>query len=99
MGTNFRLLGPTGFENSDTKGTLGGNKGTKVYGTMDCSVAARYLAKGSYQKNRVFFADEGTAIATGYRPCNSCMKERWKAWKAGGTTGTADYPWLILPKK
>ena len=33
-------------------------------------------------KQRVFFADEATAIAAGYRPCANCLPEAYKAWKA-----------------
>jgi hypothetical protein len=29
----------------------------------------------------VFFADETTAIAAGYRPAGCCMKERYTLWK------------------
>jgi hypothetical protein len=29
----------------------------------------------------VFFADETTAIAAGYRPAACCMKERYTLWK------------------
>jgi methylphosphotriester-DNA--protein-cysteine methyltransferase len=36
---------------------------------------------GSYEKCRVFFKDEETAIAAGYRPCGTCMKEKYKIWK------------------
>jgi len=35
-----------------------------------------------YVKQRVFFADEETAIAVGYRPCGTCMKEAYDKWKA-----------------
>jgi methylphosphotriester-DNA--protein-cysteine methyltransferase len=31
---------------------------------------------------RVFFADEATAIAAGYRPCGACMRAEYRAWKA-----------------
>ena len=31
---------------------------------------------------RVFFADEETAIAVGYRPCATCMPDEYAAWKA-----------------
>jgi len=34
--------------------------------------------------HRVFFADEVTAIAIGYRPCNICCADRYQAWKAAG---------------
>jgi methylphosphotriester-DNA--protein-cysteine methyltransferase len=30
----------------------------------------------------VFFADEATAIAAGYRPCAGCMRAEYKEWKA-----------------
>ena len=36
------------------------------------------MEKWKYVKNRVFFADEETAIAAGYRPCGICMKEEYK---------------------
>ena len=32
-------------------------------------------------KHRVFFADEETAVAAGYRPCAVCMPERYAEWK------------------
>jgi methylphosphotriester-DNA--protein-cysteine methyltransferase len=31
----------------------------------------------------VFFADEATAIAAGYRPCAACLPEAHARWKAG----------------
>jgi methylphosphotriester-DNA--protein-cysteine methyltransferase len=31
---------------------------------------------------RVFFADEATATAAGYRPCAVCMRDEYRAWKA-----------------
>jgi methylphosphotriester-DNA--protein-cysteine methyltransferase len=33
-------------------------------------------------KHRVFFANEETAVAAGYRPCAVCLRERYAAWKA-----------------
>jgi methylphosphotriester-DNA--protein-cysteine methyltransferase len=29
----------------------------------------------------VFFADEATAVAAGYRPCARCLPERYALWK------------------
>jgi hypothetical protein len=79
----YRLIGPDGVEyESATKGTLGGHRKNKIYGTLDCAGAARWIAKGHYVKQRVFFADEATAVAAGYRPCAGCMPEKHKAWKA-----------------
>ncbi len=57
---------------STVKGTLGGHKGSKIYGRLDCRGAKRHLANGTYQKSRVFFADEATALAAGYRACKQC---------------------------
>ena len=66
---------------SDEPGLFGGHKKLKIYGRLDCPSALRYIAKGPYVQHRVFFADEETAIAAGYRPCGVCMKEAYKAWK------------------
>jgi hypothetical protein len=35
-----------------------------------------------YAKRRVFFADEATAIAAGYRPCAVCMPAEYRRWKS-----------------
>jgi methylphosphotriester-DNA--protein-cysteine methyltransferase len=67
---------------SATPGTLGGHRKLKIYGRLDCPSARRHIANGHYVKQRVFFADESTAIAAGYRPCAKCLPERYAAWKA-----------------
>jgi hypothetical protein len=67
---------------SETPGTLGGYRPNRIYGRLDCPSALRHLASGQYAKHRVFFADEPTAIAAGFRPCGVCMKERHELWKA-----------------
>lgn len=79
----YTLVGADGkpFE-SETKGAFGGHRRDKIYGTLDCKGAARWLAKGFYVKNRVFFADESTAIAAGYRPCYECLREKYREWRA-----------------
>lgn len=66
---------------SEKPGKFGGNRRLKIYGRLDCKSALRYIAKGQYVKNRVFFADEETAIAAGYRPCYYCMREAYNKWK------------------
>ncbi|HEY2100575.1 MAG TPA: hypothetical protein VGH72_29215, partial [Pseudonocardia sp.] len=53
-------------------------------GRLDCRSALRALARGGYARHRVFFADEATAVAAGYRPCAVCLPARYRAWKAGG---------------
>lgn len=82
MKKKWILTGTDGksFE-SDVPGILGGHRKNKIYGRMDCPAALRALARGHYVKQRVFFADEETAIAAGYRPCGSCMKEKYLEWK------------------
>lgn len=70
----YRLLDENGKEySSEEKGLLGENKSLKIYGRLDCPSALRWIAKGHYVKNRVFFRDEETAIKAGYRPCAVCM--------------------------
>jgi methylphosphotriester-DNA--protein-cysteine methyltransferase len=82
MARTYRLIGPDGREAlSATPGTLGGHRRTKVYGRLDCPGALRWIAKGHYVRHRVFFADEATAVAAGYRPCATCLPEGYRAWK------------------
>ena len=69
------------FYKSDIPGTLGGYRRGRLYGTLDCPSALRAIAKGGYVKHRVFFADEKTAIAAGYRPCAVCLPEKYVQWK------------------
>lgn len=66
---------------SETPGLLGGHRKTKIYGRLDCRGAAQAIARGGYVASRVFFADEPTAIAAGYRPCAVCMPEAYVVWK------------------
>lgn len=66
---------------STVPGVYGGHKKLKIYGKLDCPSSAKYLAKGQYAKNRVFFIDEETAKIAGYRPCAVCMPEAYKKWK------------------
>lgn len=78
----YKLLNPHGqVYESETPGTLGGHRKLKIYGRLDCPSALRYIAKGQYIQYRVFFADEETAIAAGFRPCAKCMPQEYKAWK------------------
>ena len=82
LNKTFRLLGPDGKPySSATAGTLGGHRGGKLYGRLDCRAALQAIARGGYVKHRVFFADEATAIAAGYRPCAVCMAQEYATWK------------------
>jgi methylated-DNA-[protein]-cysteine S-methyltransferase len=80
----WTLIGADGepYE-SPVPGTLGGHRRTKGYGRLGCRAALGWIAKGHYVKHRVFFADEETAVAAGYRPCAVCMPERYAEWKLG----------------
>lgn len=78
----YTLTGPDGrLYESPTKGTWGGHSSGKLYGRLDCPAALRAIARGGYVRHRVFFADEATAIAAGYRPCSRCLPEKYRAWK------------------
>ena len=83
----YRLVGPDGVDVlSTTPGALGGHRRTRVYGRLDCPVALSLIARGfDVRRHRVFFADEATAVAAGYRPCGACMREEYRRWKASGT--------------
>ncbi len=86
-GKLYRLTGKDGkVYLSAEKGVLGGNGKAKIYGRLDCPAALRVLkspARDVYIKTRVFFVDEETALAAGYRPCGTCMREHYKLWKEG----------------
>ena len=81
--TTYKLLDADGhFYSSNSKGLLGGNTRTKIYGRLDCPAALRALARGkTYEQHRVFFADEATAVGAGFRPCAVCMSDTYKRWR------------------
>jgi hypothetical protein len=77
----FTLIGRNGQSyQSLIPGALGGHRRNKLYGLLKCR-AARAIACGGYLKHRVFFLDEATAIAAGYRPCAVCLPDKYAAWK------------------
>jgi methylphosphotriester-DNA--protein-cysteine methyltransferase len=67
---------------SGEPGTLGGHRRSRIYGRLDCPSALRAIARGGYVRHRVFFADEATAVAAGYRPCAICLPERYAMWRS-----------------
>ncbi|MCY1274364.1 hypothetical protein D9M68_390550 [compost metagenome] len=78
----WTLLGIDGSPyQSAVPGTLGGHRRTRIYGRLDCPTALRAIARGGYVKERVFFLDEATAQAAGYRPCARCLGEAYRQWK------------------
>ncbi len=79
----YRLVGADGRPyRSSTHGRLGGHRRSHIYGRLDCPSALRWLARGHYAAHRVFFADEATARAAGYRPCAVCLPQPYREWKA-----------------
>jgi len=77
----FTLTGPDGQPYaSSVPGTFGGHRRSKLYGRLDCRAASQAIARGGYVKQRVFFLDEATAIAAGYRPCAVCLPKEHAAW-------------------
>lgn len=82
-GRQYKLLGPDGFYQSERPGNLGGYRPKKIYGRLDCPSALNHVARGTYGRNRVFFADEETAVACGFRPCAKCMPDEYRVWKFG----------------
>ena len=87
MGTKkmYKLLGTDGktYE-SETPGQLGGNSKLRIYGRLDCPSALSTIKRfpGSYEKARVFFADEAAALGAGYRPCGNCLRDKYKQYIA-----------------
>jgi hypothetical protein len=80
----YTLIGPDGLPYRSTiPGVLGGHRRSKLYGRLNCPSALRAIARGGYVGRRVFFADEATARAAGYRPCSVCLPAEYRAWKAG----------------
>jgi hypothetical protein len=69
---------------SAVKGTLGGHRGSKIFGRLDCPAARRAIASGGYVQYRVFFARAAAAIEAGFRPCAVCLPGAYRAWKLTG---------------
>lgn len=79
----YKLLDADGHTYpSTTPGTFGGHRRSKIYGRLDCPSALRAITAGGYVSHRVFFADEQTAVAAGYRPCAVCLPAAYRHWKA-----------------
>ena len=82
MSRTWRLIGPDGRPYDSTRpGTLGGHRGGRIYGRLDCPAALRALARGGYASQRVFFLHEAHAVAAGYRPCAVCLSATYIEWK------------------
>lgn len=83
MERTWTLIGANGLPYaSPSPGTLGGHRRSRIYGRLDCPGALRWIARGHYVRQRVFFADEATARAAGYRPCAVCLPAEYRRWRA-----------------
>ncbi|MFN3688939.1 Ada metal-binding domain-containing protein [Salinarimonas sp.] len=79
----YRLVGADGRpHDSAAPGLVGGHRRRRIFGRLDCPSARRHIAAGHYVAHRVFFADEATARAAGFRPCAQCMPAAYREWKA-----------------
>jgi methylphosphotriester-DNA--protein-cysteine methyltransferase len=82
----WTLVGPDGRRwRSPEPGTLGGHRGSRIYGRLDCRAALRAIAKGGYVTHRVFFFDATHARAAGFRPCAVCLPAEYAQWRRDGS--------------
>jgi methylphosphotriester-DNA--protein-cysteine methyltransferase len=85
MRRTWVLLGPDGqLLASARPGTLGGHRGTRIFGRLDCRAALQAIGRGGYVRQRVFFLNSTHARAAGYRPCAICLPKEYAAWKSTG---------------
>jgi len=85
----YTLIGADGRPYVSTQpGTIGGHRATRIYGRLDCPSARRAIGNGGYVRHRVFFGDEPTAVASGYRPCARCLPDRYRDWIASAAAAT-----------
>ena len=79
----YKLMNRDGtFYESELPGEYGGNGKMKIYGRLDCPSALSTIRPGEYEKHRVFFVDERTALLAGFRPCGNCLREKYKEYMA-----------------
>jgi len=67
---------------SSSPGRFGGHRRNRIYGRLGCRTALDAISDGGDVTHRVFFADEPTAVAAGYRPCAVCLPDAYHDWKA-----------------
>jgi len=82
MPLTWTLLGPDRKPfSSSRRGTLGGHRGSRIFGRLDCPAALRAIELGGYVRQRVFFLNRAHARAAGYRPCAACLPKEYAKWK------------------
>lgn len=90
MSGGYTLIDADGVARaSEVPGALGGHRGSRIYGRLDCLSARRAIGRGGYVASRVFFADAETARAAGYRPCARCLPAEYRAWRAATSSARA----------
>ena len=80
---------------SETPGTLGGHRGNRVYGRLDCEGALRWIAKRALPMPSAFFSDEATPRRRLPALRDYCLPEAYSAWKlkyAGGGSASTSRP-------
>ena len=70
-----------------------GKKSGGTLGWVICSLSHKgikreLMAQGKYTE--LFFLDEATALSAGHRPCNDCLKEKFKVFKKQWLEANAD---------
>ncbi len=81
-GKLYTLVGPDATPyRSQTPGRYGDTGPASSMGGWTARLRCVPSPHGGYVKHRVFFADEATAIAAGYRPCAVCLPAQHAAWK------------------
>jgi methylphosphotriester-DNA--protein-cysteine methyltransferase len=86
MAKKYKLIGRNGeLYDSEAPGKFGGHRKDRIYGRLDCPSALRALANGHYKQQRVFFADEITALSVGFRPCAKCLPHLYAGWKSNSS--------------
>ena len=78
---DYKLMTSEGIVLSEIPGTIGGHRKLKIYGKLDCYNALKWIEKGYYIDNRLFFENIEIAESLGYRPCAKCMKKEYIKWK------------------
>ena len=83
-GMTFKLIDSEGqsYESRDARHARRPPRQPRLRQRSTARAPQRWIAKGHYVSQRVFFADEETAIAAGYRPCANCMPASYARWTA-----------------
>lgn len=77
------LIGADGKPHvSAEKGILGGRRGTKIFGRLDCPAALRAHCPRQVRQPPSLLRRLGNSHPSRYRPCAVCMPDAYQTWKA-----------------